>query len=101
MGYEFRLTIRPPLIDLRAACESVCADSAWRCLQTSLRDVPNAVGVGAFPFDPAWPQDADFAPETDGRVYVLCHCARGTEFLQRLVAALRSQGLSVDIDDDI
>lgn len=103
MGYEYRLTIHPPVYDLGTICNSVFATSPWQRIPTSLLDVPNGIGVqfGETPECPSWPHVADLYPESEQQIYVVCHVSNGKKFLDALVKQLQRQQNSVTIDDDV
>lgn len=60
MGYEYRLHVDPPNLDLDNVCDTVFAGTDWQRIKTSLTDI-DGIGVqhGRTPSDPSWPHVAD------------------------------------------
>jgi hypothetical protein len=75
---------------LDGACEAVFATTNWRRIACALCGL-EGIGVqhGEVPDDPRWPNEVDLALEPDGAIYVVCHGARGRDFLEALVGELR------------
>ncbi|MCB9558141.1 MAG: hypothetical protein H6707_18645 [Deltaproteobacteria bacterium] len=102
MGYEYKLEVKPGVLDLGAICDSVVASTAWLRIPTSFSD-GDGIGIGDSTIAPnsPWPHIADLRLEAPTEIYVLCHNQTGGLFMRALVQALRDKGHAVVIDDDV
>jgi hypothetical protein len=108
MGYEYRVLTEPKIENLIAACDDFLVGSDYRRIESGLRNVSEAIGIGLAPSHPDakhipahWPQIADLCRERDGRIYLLCHSQLGGLFMNDWLAHLRDRGYAVEVDDDV
>jgi hypothetical protein len=102
MGYEFRISSKPPISDLRDVVSQILV-SGEQIMESSILSASHQkLGISTeLTQSTHWPQCCDFAVEESGTVYALAHTAIGYEIILRFADRLRSLGYVVAIDDDI
>ncbi len=102
MGYEYKIKTQPNLTNIDQV-SSVLEDSPqWQKIKSGFSDIESAIGIATVDtINSDWPQVADFCMESDGSIFICCHNHEGGDFLNHLVKRLKTNGYTVEIDDDI